>query len=224
MTGQTADCPVKGLTTILGDTAGGDDQFTIGTDVPSGVRTTVVGGGGSDVLTGGNGADHLEAGADGRDTLKGRGGGDALYGGGNDPDRLISGPGTDLNTLPATCGAGNFINGGPGRDNASYALTDHSWTWVMSLRSNTAGFRRAGLRLDKYKGVSSLEGTKGVDIMIGDGGKNAMLGHEGADTFNGGGGKDYVDAIDGARDRTINCGAGKDTLLRDSSDPRGTSC
>jgi Ca2+-binding RTX toxin-like protein len=224
VTGQTANCPVTGLTTILGDTGGGDDRFTVGTSVPAGVRTTIMGNGGSDVIIGGSGADHLEGGADGRDTLRGRGGGDALFGGGNDPDRLISGPGTDLNTLPATCGAGNFINGGPGRDNASYALTDHSDTWVMSLKSNTAGFRRRGCGVDRYRGVSSLEGTKGVDIMIGDEQRNSMLGHGGADTFNGGGGKDYVDARDDARDRTISCGAGKDTLLRDNSDPRGSSC
>ena len=51
-----------------------------------------------------------------------------------------------------------------------------------------------------------------------------MLGHDGADVFKAGGGKDYVDASDGARDRSINCGGGRDTLLRDSSDPRGSSC
>ena len=224
VSGQTATCPVQGLTTILGDSGPGDDKFTIGTDVATNVRTTVIGGSGSDVITGGPGADHLEAGESGRDTLKGRGGGDALYGGGDDPDRLISGPGTDLNTLPATCGAGNFINGGPGRDNASYALSSPGGTWVMSLKSNSAGLRRAGCGTDKFKAVSSLEGTKTNDLMIGDGQRNAMLGHDGKDVFRSGGGKDYVNAIDGARDATINCGAGKDTLLRDKSDPRGTSC
>jgi Ca2+-binding RTX toxin-like protein len=221
---STATCPVKGLTTILGDAGGGDDQFTIGNDVPGGVRATVVGGGGNDVITGGRGADHLEAGADGRDTLRGRGGGDALYGGGNDPDRLIAGPGTDLNTLPATCGAGNFINGGPGRDNASYALSGPGGVWVMSLKSNSAGLRRRGCGSDKFRGVSSLEGTKTKDILIGDGGKNALLGHEGADVFNAGGGKDYVDARDGGRDAAISCGGGRDTLLRDNNDPNGSSC
>ena len=219
-----ARCDVKGLTTILGDPAGGNDRFTIGTDVPSNVRSTVIGGGGSDTLIGGDGADHLEAGADGRDTLKGRKGGDALYGGGNDPDRLIAGPGTDLNTVPATCGAGNLINGGPGRDNASYALSNPPGTWIMSLKSNTAGSSRRGCGTDKFKGVQSLEGSKGPDRLIGDGGKNAMLGHDGRDVFIGGGGRDYVDAIDGARDGSINCGGGRDTLLRDKTDPGGSSC
>ena len=77
----------------------------------------------------------------------GRGGGDALYGGGNDPDRLFGGPGPDLSTLPATCRGGNLINGGSSRDNVSYALSDQNSVWVMSLKSNTAGFsRRAAAR------------------------------------------------------------------------------
>jgi hypothetical protein len=94
----------------------------------------------------------------------------------------------------------------------------------MSLKSNSAGLRRRGCGSDKFRGVSSLEGTKTNDILIGDGGKNAMLGHEGRDVFTAGGGRDYVDARDGGRDGAISCGGGKDQLLRDGSDPRGSSC
>jgi hypothetical protein len=51
-----------------------------------------------------------------------------------------------------------------------------------------------------------------------------MLGHDGRDVFKAGGGRDYVDAIDDAADGSIDCGGGRDTLLRDSSDSRGSSC
>jgi Ca2+-binding RTX toxin-like protein len=196
----------------------------IGNDIPSTVHVTVNGGAGSDRIAGGAGPDHLTGGPSGRDVLAGRGGGDALFGGGGGPDRLLGGPGTDLNTLPATCSAGNYINGGPGRDNASYALTKHSGTWVMSLRSDTAGFKRSGCGVDRFDAVSSLEGSKGDDILIGDNGRNSLLGHDGVDVFQAGGGKDYVDARDDARDRVISCGGGRDQLLRDGSDPRGSGC
>ena len=94
----------------------------------------------------------------------------------------------------------------------------------MSLRSDTAGFRKRRCGVDRIRAVSSLEGSKGADILIGDGRRNSLLGHDGRDIFISGGGKDYVDARDDGRDRRISCGGGRDTLLRDRRDPRGRGC
>jgi Ca2+-binding RTX toxin-like protein len=219
---QAATCPTGSLDSLLVDGGAGADRVTISNSVPASVDVTVDGGAGDDRIVGGRGADHLRSGSGGRDTVIGRGGGDALYGGGNDPDRLFGGPGPDLSTLPATCRGGSLITGGSSRDNVSYALSDQNRVWVMSLKTDTAGFSRRACGSDKLVGISSLEGTKGVDILIGDGRHNGLLGHEGADVFRAGGGKDYVDARDGGRDRVVNCGPARDLLLADKSDrPQG---
>jgi Ca2+-binding RTX toxin-like protein len=217
------DCPSGSLESLLVDGGPGADRVTISASVPPSVDVTVDGGGGNDRIVGGRGADHLRSGSGGRDTVIGRAGGDALYGGGNDPDRLFGGPGPDLSTLPATCRGGSLINGGSSRDNVSYALSDQNSVWVMSLKSDTAGFSRRRCGKDRLVGVSSLEGTKGVDVLIGDGRHNGLLGHEGADVFRAGGGKDYVDARDGGRDRVVSCGPARDLLLADGAD-RAKGC
>ena len=46
-------------------------------------------------------------------------------------------------------------------------------------------------------------------MLVGDNGDNSFLGHIGADTFVGKGGNDFIDAIDGQRDKEIVCGGGK---------------
>ena len=196
----------------------------IARDVPASVGVTASGGRGSDLLVGGDGPDHLLGGTGGRDVIRGRRGGDAQFGGGGGPDRLFGGPGNDVNTLPATCRGGSLIAGGSGRDNASYALSKPGGVLVVSLRSRTAGFRKRRCGVDRLRAVSSLEGSEGADVLIGNGRRNSLLGHGGRDIFKAGGGRDYVDARDDGRDRRISCGGGRDTLLRDRGDPRGRRC
>ena len=215
------ECAASSLSSLLVDGSAGGDRVTIAGSVPPSVDVTVDGGPGDDRIVGGGGRSP-EVGS----RWQGRGDrprrGDALYGGGGDPDRLFGGAGPDLSTMPATCRGGSLINGGSSRDNVSYALSDQSRVWVMSLKTDTAGFSRRGCRSDRLVGISSLEGTKGVDILIGDGRHNGLLGHEGADVFRAGGGKDYVDARDGGRDRVVSCGPARDLLLADRADrPRG---
>ena len=60
-----------------------------------------------------------------------------------------------------------------------------------------------------------LEGSDGPDVLIGDNGANSLFGHLGADTFIGKGGNDSIEAIDGHRDKAIDCGAGNDNVGRD---------
>ena len=54
-----------------------------------------------------------------------------------------------------------------------------------------------------------MEGSFDNDVLIGDGRANAMLGQPGEDRFYGGGGDDVIDARDGVRDVSIQCGRGK---------------
>ena len=58
-------------------------------------------------------------------------------------------------------------------------------------------------------------------------GPNAMLGQPGRDRFYGNGGDDIIDARDGVRDFSIQCGrgsAGEGRALTDSFDPPSTAC
>jgi Ca2+-binding RTX toxin-like protein len=70
----------------------------------------------------------------------------------------------------------------------------------------------------------SLEGSDGPDVLIGDNGDNSFLGHLGADTFIGKGGSDFIDAVDGKRDKSIDCGGGNDEVQTDKVDPNPVSC
>ena len=82
-----------------------------------------------------------------------------------------------------------------------------------------------------------MEGSFDWDVLIGDSGPNAMLGQPGADRFFGRGGDDVVDARDGVRDFSIQCGRGVPATRRrpargrsagraltDSFDPKPFRC
>jgi hypothetical protein len=62
------------------------------------------------------------------------------------------------------------------------------------------------VRLDDTN--EDMEGSFDYDVLIGDSGKNALLGQPGKDEFFGNGGEDIIDARDGVRDFTIQCGRG----------------
>jgi hypothetical protein len=53
-----------------------------------------------------------------------------------------------------------------------------------------------------------MEGSFDQDILIGDSRPNNMLGQPGPDRFFGNGGDDVIDARDGTRDLSIQCGRG----------------
>ena len=54
-----------------------------------------------------------------------------------------------------------------------------------------------------------MEGSFDNDVLIGDSRDNAMLGQPGEDIFFGNGGDDMIDARDGVRDNSIQCGRGR---------------
>jgi hypothetical protein len=66
-----------------------------------------------------------------------------------------------------------------------------------------------------------MEGSFDWDVLVGDGRPNAMLGQPGADRFYGGGGGDVIDARDGTKDFSIQCGRG--AAAKQGRPARGTS-
>jgi RTX calcium-binding nonapeptide repeat (4 copies) len=66
--------------------------------------------------------------------------------------------------------------------------------------------------------ADKLVGTKKSDKINGRGGKDRIKGGKGADKLKGGGGKDKLNAVDRAKDKLVNGGAGKDVCRVDRAD------
>ncbi len=221
---HTAICPSVGSLNLIVATGGsGDDGIAIDPSVPASVSVRINGNAGSDTLVGGGGADVLEAGENynhpdsGNDTLVGNGGADVLYA---DPgaDQIDGGTGDDLLVSSVATCQGHTFDGGPGNDTVSYARS--SGVAMSMALGGTGGPIHGCGSPDKILGDNeSLEGSDGPDLMIGDNGPNSFLGHLGADTFIGKGGDDFIDAVDGKRDKKIDCGGGNDDVLKDPADP-----
>jgi Ca2+-binding RTX toxin-like protein len=224
---NVASCPGPGSLALVVVTGGaGNDDIGVEASVPANAKVRINGNAGNDSIVGGAGDDVLEAGENyngpdnGNDTLVGNAGSDVLY---SDPgaDSLSGGAGNDLlvNSVPVC--QGHRYDGGAGEDTVSYA---RSTDGVRATLNGTGGPKGCG-SLDQILGSNeSLEGSDGPDVLVGDGGANSFLGHLGADVFVGMGGNDFIDAIDGQRDKMIECGGGDDEVVRDSKDPRGSSC
>ena len=236
----TASCEGGALNVILITGGDADDTIGIGAGVPARTSVRLNGGDGSDELTGGAGDDVLEAGYPYRGNNDGgpTSGNEKMYGGdGVDSifadlgaDLLSGGNGTDLLVSSKEVCQGHTMTGGAGKDNASWALVEpersaFSGTMRMQL-GGTGGPSTGCANLDKVgSDMESLEGSKFGDTLIGTSGTDGFLGQKGADTFLGKGGKNYIDARDGERDTTINCGGGgKNTVLTDKSDPKPKNC
>ncbi|HVY79147.1 MAG TPA: calcium-binding protein, partial [Solirubrobacterales bacterium] len=223
----TVTCPTStatGLVVVTG--ADGDDSINIAENVPAGIRVRANGNAGSDTLSGGPGNDVLEAGENyngpnnGNDTLIGNDGNDVLYA---DPgaDQLGGGNGNDLLVSSVAVCQGHTYSGGPGEDTVSYGRSNASMRVELG---GTGGPPGCGTPDHVLPDNEDLEGSDGPDVLIGDNGPNSLFGHLGADTFVGKGGNDSIEAIDGHRDKAIDCGPGDDDASRDRSDPKPSSC
>jgi Ca2+-binding RTX toxin-like protein len=70
-----------------------------------------------------------------------------------------------------------------------------------------------------------LLGGLGADTLRGRGGNDGLFGERGRDRLFGGEGHDRLDALDGARDRAIDCGPGDDVAVVDRDlDPEPRAC
>jgi Ca2+-binding RTX toxin-like protein len=193
----------------MADLGPGNDRFVVKGSLVAVGSVRVNGGEGDDVIRGGPEDDLFEAGP-GADRLYGGAGADGLVGGLPGPTFLYGGPDGDLLAAGGGCAGGALVGGG-GRDDASFAeIGSHPGVLVVSFPKHSAW-------IDAVPGChhvhlsptdEDMEGSFGPDILIGNAKANAMLGQPGRDTFIGNGGDDVIDARDGTKDDSIQCGRG----------------
>jgi len=207
-----AICEVEGPARwVMADLGPGNDSLRVEGSLEQAGDVRIAGGLGDDTIRAGPEDDLLESGP-GADKLYGGDGADGLVGGLPGPTFLYGEGDGDLLAAGGGC-AGGAIVGGEGRDDASFAETQaHPGTLYISLLRHKAwidvliGHGCRPVRLDPSD--EDMEGSFDNDVLIGDGGPNAMLGQPGQDQFFGEGGEDTIDARDGVRDLSIQCGAG----------------
>ncbi|HYG97002.1 MAG TPA: calcium-binding protein [Solirubrobacterales bacterium] len=207
----TISCPANGPGRwLMVDLGPGNDSLLVEGSLEAVGSTRFAGGFGNDTIKGGPEDNLIESGP-GADRLYGGDGADGLVGGLPGPTFLYGEGSGDLLAAGGGC-AGGAIVGGPGKDDASFAETQaHPGLLIISFPKNAAW-------VDEIKGCDSvrlddsnedMEGSFDWDVLIGDGGPNAMLGQPGEDRFYGNGGDDIIDARDGVRDFSIQCGKGE---------------
>lgn len=195
----------------------GDDTL-LAAGFPETTSVVVLGGRGSDRLTGGETEDALVDG-EGDDVVRGAGRDDALPNNGGG-DALHAGPGEDLFVSDAVCD-GDLINGGPDRDNANWAnfglgvAIDMSRGIAGLVGPDGASDCPGDALLSSLTGIEDIEGTGGPDNLVGDAGPNQLLGRGGPDNYMAGEGNDHLLANSGDADPLIDCGGGFDTALVD---------
>jgi Ca2+-binding RTX toxin-like protein len=205
-----ATCPSEGPARwLMADLGPGRDSLTVEGSVAGAQNVRIAGGLGNDTIHGGDEDDLIEGGF-GADRIYGGAGADGLIGSRPGPTFLYGGPDGDLLAAGGGC-AGGALVGGPGRDDASFAETPaHPGVLHVSFPAHAA-------RIDAIPGCDrvhlsptneDMEGSFDWDVLVGDGRPNAMLGQPGADRFYGGGGDDVIDARDGTKDFSIQCGRG----------------
>jgi Ca2+-binding RTX toxin-like protein len=207
---RRVECPLDGPARwLMADLGPGNDRFVAkGSLVPVGF-VRIAGGFGDDTIRGGPEDDLLQAGP-GADRLYGGAGADGLVGGIPGPTYLYGGAGGDLLAAGGGCAGGALVGGG-GRDDASFAETQAHPGWlIISFPQHSAwidaipGCRHVHLSATD----EDMEGSFDNDILIGNGRPNAMLGQPGKDIFIGNGGDDVIDARDGVKDISVQCGRG----------------
>jgi Ca2+-binding RTX toxin-like protein len=195
---------------LMADLGPGDDSFRAKGSLAGAQNVRVAGGAGDDTIRGGSEDDLLEGGF-GADRLYGGAGADGLIGSTPGPTFLFGGAGGDLLAAGGGC-AGGALVGGPGRDDASFAETQaHPGILHVSFPAHAAWIDavRHCHRVHLSVTNEDMEGSFDNDVLVGDGSANAMLGQPGRDSFYGGGGDDVIDARDGVRDESIQCGRGR---------------
>jgi Ca2+-binding RTX toxin-like protein len=226
----TAACALPGRldSLLIAGLGGGDDIDAEG--LPATTSSMTLGGEGDDEIFAGDSSDDILVDGPGDDALHGGEGDDAVVG--NAGDNALSGEGgNDLFLSNAIC-KGSTIEGGLGRDNASWARFSEAVS--ADLASGKAG--RPGAAdaptctsgsLDTLHDVEDLEGSNSADTFFGDGTANQLLGHEGADSYFAGAGEDLILANASDADATIDCGADADIAIVDFAqfgDPTPVDC
>ena len=209
-------CPAAGPGRwLMADLGPGNDELRVEGSLLALGSVRFAGGFGNDTIKAGPEDDLIEAGR-GADKLYGGDGADGLVGGLPGPTYLYGEGNGDLLAAGGGC-AGGAIVGGPGRDDASFAETQaHPGLLIISFPKNAAWVDEVkgcdSVRLDRTN--EDMEGSFDWDVLIGDGRANSMLGQPGEDVFVGNGGDDVIDARDGVRDFSIQCGRGRPPIRK----------
>ena len=214
---------------VLAGLAGNDDLRAAG--FPGAVSVMLLGGEGNDHLTGGEQTEDVlvDGPGPGADLLEGLGRDDALmHNGGADLRR--AGAGDDLFLSNSICD-GDVLDGGAGRDNASWTKLKEPVEANLGLGEagrpggGPAPACAAGGTIDRLGAVEDLEGTGSGDFLYGDGGPNQLLGWNGPDSYFAEAGDDLILARSGDADRVIDCGEGSDSAFLDEGlDPAPIGC
>jgi Ca2+-binding RTX toxin-like protein len=214
----TAVCTLPGpLASLLVAGLGGSDNLRAEA-LPGPTSLMMLGGEGNDEISAGSESDDILVDGPGNDTLHGHGGDDAVVGNAGQ-DTLFGEGGNDLFLSNSIC-EGDTIEGGEGRDNASWARFGEGVG--ANLATGQAGRPGAAATpscvsgsLDSLHGIEDLEGSNSPDSFYGDAGPNQLLGHEGADSLHSGAGADLILANASDADAAIDCGADLDTAIVD---------
>jgi Ca2+-binding RTX toxin-like protein len=202
----TAEGPARW---VMADLGPGNDSLSVEGSLAGAQNVRLAGGLGNDTIHGGDEDDLIEAGF-GADKLYGGGGADGLIGSRPGPTYLYGGADGDLLAAGGGC-AGGALVGGPGRDDASFAETPaHPGVLHVSFPAHAAWIDAIPNchKVHLSPTDEDMEGSFDWDVLVGDGRANAILGQPGRDRFYGGGGEDVIDARDGERDFSIQCGRG----------------
>jgi Ca2+-binding RTX toxin-like protein len=223
----TLPAPLDSL--LVAGLDGADDLHAEG--MPATSSLMMLGGFGDDEIFSGNESDDILVDGPGNDTLHGQSGDDAILGN-QGQDVLSGGDGNDLFLSDTIC-EGDTIEGGNGRDNASWAKFTEGVGANIALhqagRPNPAtGVPTcSGGTLDSLPGIEDLEGSGAADAFYGDVNPNQLLGHAGADTYRAGAGEDLILANASDADALIDCGADIDIAIVDFAefgDPAPIEC
>ncbi len=226
----TAVCTLAGRldSLLVAGLGGGDDIDAAG--LPSTTSSMALGGAGDDEIFAGDASDDILVDGPGNDALHGGDGDDAVVGNAG-RNALFGDGGNDLFLSNVIC-EGSTIEGGEGRDNASWAR--FSEAVAADLATGKAGHPGgAGTptcatgSLDTVHGIEDLEGSNSPDTFFGDGNPNQLLGHEGADSYFAAAGEDLILANASDADAAIDCGADADIAIVDFTpfgDPTPVDC
>ena len=195
----------------------------ISVDILIGVEN-VVGGAGSDVITGDDAGNRLNGGADGNDTLDGQGGIDVLFGGvgddlligGLDDDTIEGGAGDD--TLDGGGGYDALVMSGNSADytvqvlgNGNYSITDtggHGDGVDTFRQVEELIFADTTVQLWTLVGPIDVFGTPGDDTLSGTGARERFYGFDGDDLITGG--QEEDDFVGGTGNDTLDGGGPQD--------------
>ena len=193
---------------------GGDDTLAA-TGFPSTSAVVLIGGEGADTLSGGEASEDVLVDGPRRaaTTASRRSAATTPCSTTAAPTTLFGGDGNDLFLSVSICD-GEPLDGGAGRDNASWARLAGDG---VAARLDQGRRRRSRRPADRQlrerqprplSEIEDLEGSNPADILVGDGGPNQLLGHLGPDTYFALAGDDSILANSGDADPVIDCGEG----------------